>query len=125
MKRTIFVFLLLLFSSAAMSQVIGKVDKRTKEFFIPSNFKGEYRVFGYMYPRDNTPKMICFSSHDGDVRANSNNCPLGSYYDTGRMKIGDNISYAGMLGNFGKMIYVSSTGKKTVFYLPKSSFVIK
>jgi hypothetical protein len=69
--------------------------------------------------------MICFSSHAGDVAANYNGCPLGSYFDTGKMKVGDKISYLGSIGSFGKMNFISGSGKKTIFYLPKSSFAIK
>jgi hypothetical protein len=125
MNKFLAVVLFLIVGSTAMAQVIGRVDKRTKEFYIPPDQKTEFRVFGYMYPKETTPKMICFSSYDGDVRANSNNCPLGSYFDTGRMKVGDKITYLGTTGNFGKMSYESASGKKTIFYLPKSSFVIK
>jgi hypothetical protein len=125
MNKTLSVIFFLLFVSSAIGQVIGRVDKKSKQFFIPSDQKIEYRVFGYLGPRITTSKMICFSTHAGDVTANYNNCPLGAYYDTGRMKIGDNITYAGMLGDFGRMIFIAANGKKTIFYLPKSNFVIK
>lgn len=123
-KALVFIFLLLV-ASYAMGQMIGRVDKRTKEFYIVSDLKIEYRVFGYQFASEATPKMICFSSHAGDVAANYNNCPLGAYYDTGKMKVGDKIIYLGPYGRFGKMSYVSGSGKKTIFYLPKSSFIIK
>jgi hypothetical protein len=117
---------LLFIGSAAIGQVIGRVDKRTKELDVPSSQKIEYRVFGYEFAGATTQKMICFSSHDGDVRANYNNCPLGSYFGTDRMKTGDKILYLGPAGKlFGKMVYISGNGKKTIFYLPRPSFSIK
>jgi len=125
MYKTLSLVLLLFFATQAFGQAIGHVDKRTKEFYIVSDLKIDYRVFGYQFASEAAPKMICFSSHAGDVAANYNNCPLGSYYDTGKMKIGDKILYLGMYGPFGKMSYNSGSGKKTIFYLPKSSFTIK
>ncbi|HLK27281.1 MAG TPA: hypothetical protein VKT28_01775 [Puia sp.] len=125
MKKILSIGLLLSITSVAMSQVIGTVEKKTKEFYIKSNQNKEYRVFGYAYPNVASQKLICFSSYAGDVTANANGCPLGAYYDTGRMKITDKITYIATLGNFGKMLFTSSSGKKAIFYLPKSSFVIK
>ncbi|MBS1596905.1 MAG: hypothetical protein JST75_01680 [Bacteroidetes bacterium] len=112
-------------ATAQVIQVIGIVDKKTKEYSVAPNQKGEYRVFGYQFAGDATKKMICFSTHDTDVRGNSSNCPLGAYYDTDRMRPGDKIYYLGNYGTFGKMSYVSGAGVKTIFYLPKKSFVIK
>ncbi len=117
--------LLMLLATVAMGQAIGRVDKRTKEFYIISDLKVDYRVFGYQLATEEAQKMICFSSHAGDVAANYNNCPLGSYYDTGKMKVGDKIVYLGPYGSFGKMMYVAGSGKKTIFYFPKTSFLIK
>jgi hypothetical protein len=125
MNKTLSFFLLMLLATGAMGQVIGRVDKRTKEFYIVSDQKMDYRVFGYQIANVAARKMICFSSHATDVAANSNNCPLGSYFDTGRMKASDRIVYLGKYGRFGKMRYISKSGKKTTFYLPKSSFAIK
>ena len=126
MNKMLAIILLLLISFGASAQVIGVVDKKTKELTVAPGQKSEYRVFGYEFAGDATRKMICFSSHETDVRANSSNCPLGAYYDSDRMKPGDKIFYLGNRGTFGKMNFISAgTGKKTIFYLPKSSFAIK
>jgi hypothetical protein len=125
MYKILSIMLLLLVTSAAIGQVIGRVDKRTKQFTVAPDQKMEYRVFGYQYPSVSTKKMICFSSNANDVGDNYSKCPLGSYYDTNRMNATDNIYYVGVAGSFGKMSYVAGNGKKTIFYLPKSSFVIK
>jgi len=109
MHKAFSLILLMFLVTGSIAQSIGHVDKRTKEFYIVS---------------ESSRKMICFSSHAGDVAANYNNCPLGSYYDTGKMKIGDKIVYLGMYGPFGKLSYISGSGKKTIFFLPKSSFTI-
>jgi hypothetical protein len=106
-------------------QTVAKVDKKTKEFYIPANSKAQFRIFGYEYPNISTRKMICFSSYTGDVGANMYNCPLGSYFDTGLMKEGDKIIYLGPAGSFSKMNFITGTGKKTVFYFPKGSFLLK
>ena len=122
----IFAFILfLLVTSSAIGQVVGTIDKKTKEYSVASSLKMDYRVFGYQYPNNTTRKMICFSSHDADVRDNYSNCPLGSYFDTDKMKAGDKIFFLGVAGSFGKMNFISGSGKKTIFYLPKSSFAIK
>ena len=125
MNKLISILLLLLVSFTASSQIIGRVDKKTKEFFVATNPKGEYRVFGYEYPNETTRKMICFSSRTADVHDNFNKCPLGSYFDSGSMKEGDRIVYLGGVGTYGKMNFISGSGKKTIFYLPKTSFSIK
>jgi hypothetical protein len=125
MCKAFLVIWFMVVASSAMGQVIGHVDKRTKEFYIPSNLKMDYQVFGYQFANNTTRKMICFSSRMADTKANYNLCPLGSYFDTGKMKIGDKISYMGGIGSFGKMVFISGNGKKTIFYLPKSSFIIK
>ena len=117
--------LFLLVASIAQGQVIGHVDRKTKEFYTDANLKTAYRVFGYQYANNTTRKMICFSSHVTDVQDNYNRCPLGSYFDTGKMKVGDKITYLGGSGRFGKMSFITGSGKKTIFYLPKSSFTIK
>jgi hypothetical protein len=124
MKKIIPVLLFLFFSTAAESQK-AQVDKKTKEFFVVSNPKAEYKIFGYQYPNITTKKMICFSSYTYDVGDNLNKCPLGSYFDSGRMKEGDRIIYLGMVGSFGKMNFITGSGKKTLFYVPKANFVIK
>jgi hypothetical protein len=125
MNKTLSLIFLLLVASGAFGQVIGRVDKKTKEFSVAPEQKMEYRVFGYQYANNTTRKMICFSSNANDVRDNYSNCPLGSYFDTDKMKTSDKIFFLGMLGNFGKMNFVAGNGVKTIFYLPKASFVIK
>jgi hypothetical protein len=125
MNKILSLILLLLVASGALGQVIGIVDKKTKEFSVAANQKMEYRVFGFQFANITTQKMICFSSHDTDVRANYSRCLLGSYYDSEKMKLGDKIIYLGGIGIFGKMYFISGNGKKTIFYLPKSSFKIK
>ncbi|MDP4129660.1 MAG: hypothetical protein Q8918_18330 [Bacteroidota bacterium] len=124
--RKIFLFVLFLtIVTGAMAQAIGRVDKKTKEFYIASGQKLDYSVFGYKYANNTTQKMICFSSHVTNVKDNYNGCPLGAYFDTGEMKAGDKIVYLGAVGGFGKMSFISGNGRKTIFYLPKSSFTIK
>jgi hypothetical protein len=109
------------------SQMKAQIDKKSKEFTINSGSdpKAEYKIFGYQYPNATTKLMICFSSYTYDVTENVNKCPLGAYFDSGRMKEGDRIIYLGDVGNFGKMSFNSANGKKTLFYVPKSSFVVK
>jgi hypothetical protein len=125
MNKILSLFWVLLASLSALGQTTGHVDKKTKEFFIVSSPKAEYKIFGYQFPNITTQKMICFSSYSYDVRDNLNKCPLGSYFDTSFMKEGDRIVYLGMVGRFGKMNFITGRGKKTVFYLPKASFSIK
>jgi len=114
----------LLFSTGCFAQIIGKVDKKTKEFSIASNQKIEYTVFGYQFASPTAPQVICFASNDGVVHANST-LKLGAYFDTDRLNPGDKIVYLGVAGTFGKMNFMSGSGKSTIFYLPKSSFVMK
>ncbi len=125
MNKLLTVFAFLLISFFAAGQTPGRVDKKTKEFTIASNQKIEYQIFGYEYPNVSTRKMICFSTHTGDVRDNYNKCPLGSYFDTNLVKEGDRIIYLGVAGSFAKMNYVTAAGKKTLFYFPKNSFTIR
>ena len=115
----------LLVASSAIGQVVGTVDKKTKFFRIAPDQKADFTVIGYAFPNITTRKMICFSSNEGVVRANSAPCALGSYFDTDKMRVGDQIFYLGAVGTFAKMNYVAGDGKKTLFYLPKSCFVIK
>jgi hypothetical protein len=103
----------------------AKVDAKSKEFIIPSDTKDEFRFYGYQFPNESTKKMICFSSNRYDVAANIANCPLGSYFNTGGMKVGDRIVYLGKVGNYGKMNYISGSGQKTIIYILKTSFTIK
>ncbi len=51
--------------------------------------------------------------------------PLGSYFDTDRLPVGAKIKYLGMAGAFGKMSFMTGGGKTILFYLPKTSYVIK
>jgi hypothetical protein len=116
--------LLLLISSGCSAQVVGRVDKKTKEFSIASDLKVDYMVFGFQIANATTQKLICFASNDNVVRANSA-LPLGSYFDTDRLPPGAKIMYLGMAGSFGKMSFIAGGGKTTVFYLPKASYMIK
>lgn len=133
MNRIFSLILFVFISSACVAQTVSQagaltvahVDKKTKEFFVTSNPKAEYKIFGYQYPNITTKKMICFSSYTYDVADNLNKCPLGSYFDSGRMKEGDRILYTGKAGSFSKMTFISGSGKKTIFYFPKGSFTIK
>jgi hypothetical protein len=125
MNKMIAVIGLMSLGFSAQAQVIGRIDPETREFFIPVDQKIEYRVFGYQFASPGTQKMICFSSHSGDVAANYNNCPLGSYYDTGKLRPGEKIIYLGPYGKFGKMSFVGANGKKTIFYLPRSCYALK
>ncbi|HEV3222483.1 MAG TPA: hypothetical protein VGZ90_06370 [Puia sp.] len=133
MNRLLSFFLFLITSSVSFSQnasqtstqTVAHVDKKTKEFFVTTNPKAEYKIFGYEYPNITTRKMICFSSYTYDVGDNLNKCPLGSYFDSGKMKEGDRIIYVGKAGSFSKMTFISGSGKKTLFYFPKGSFTIK
>jgi hypothetical protein len=125
MNRLLFSILFLLITSAVSAQVIGRVVKKTKEFYVPSDLKIEYRVFGYEMPNATSQKMICFSSYRGDVNDNYNKCPLGSYYDTGRMHPGDKISFIKEVNGFARMLYVTATGKKSIFYLPRNAYEVK
>jgi hypothetical protein len=125
MKKIFLVISLLTVFVTVNGQTIAKVDKKTKEFYIPANSKVQFRIFGYEFPNVSTRKMICFSSYTGDVGANMYNCPLGSYFDTGIMREGDKIIYLGPAGSFSKMNYITGAGKKTIFYFPKGTFLLK
>jgi len=111
--------------TSAPAPTPAKVDLKTKEFIIPSDTKAEFRFYGYQFPNESTKKMICFSSNRYDVAANIANCPLGSYFNTGGMKVGDEIFYLGKVGNYGKMNFISGSGQKTIIYILKTSFTIK
>ena len=115
---------LLLLSSGCFAQVVGKVDKKTKEFSIASGQKVEFMVFGFQFANATTQKLICFASNQNVQRANSA-LPLGSYFDTEGLPGGARITYLGMAGSFGKMSFITGGGKTTVFYLPKANYVIK
>jgi hypothetical protein len=116
--------LLLLISSGCFAQVVGRVDKKTKEFSIASGQKADYMVFGFQFANATTQKLICFASNENVERANGN-LQLGSYFDTERLPPGAKIMYLGMVGTFGKMSFIAGGGKATVFYLPKANYVIK
>ena len=124
MKNMLAFGLLLLLSSGCFAQVVGRVDKKTKEFWIASGQKVDYTVFGFQFANATTQKLICFASNDNVERANSN-LPLGSYFSTDGLPPGAKIMYLGMAGTFGKMSLIAGGGKTTVFYLPKANYVIK
>jgi hypothetical protein len=130
MYKTLLFISLLLVSGGVTAQtttsssVFGRVDKRTKGFFIPPDQQGKYLIFGFQFPNVTTKKMICFSNSADNLRANYQ-CPLGAYFDTSQMGTGDNIIFLGMYGPFGKMVYNAGNGTRTIFYLPKTSFTIK
>jgi hypothetical protein len=125
MAKILTFFLLLLISYGAIGQVIGRVNKKTKEFTVAPDQKENYTVFGYQYPNNSTKQLICFSSSENMVREESGKCLLGAYFDTDRLKVGDKILYVGVAGTFARMKYVTGSGKSILFYIPKSSFVIK
>jgi hypothetical protein len=124
MNKMLAILLLLAVSSASFAQAVGKVDKKTKEFSIDPGQKVNYTVFGYRFANVSTEKYICFSSNQDVERANSN-LPMGAYFDTDGLPSGIKIKYLGMAGTFGKMSFTTGGGKTTIFYLPKSSYVIK
>jgi hypothetical protein len=125
MIRTLTLSFFLLVSNLADGQSPAYVDKKSKEFILAPNPKAEFEIVGYQYPNISTKRMICFSSNTNLVSDNLAKCPLGAYFDTGRMNEGASIIYLGKAGSFSKMNFVSGTGKKTIFYFPKGSFVIK
>jgi hypothetical protein len=124
MNKMLAFFVLLTLSSGCFAQVVGKVDKKTKEFSIAAGQKVDFMVFGYQFANASTEKYICFASNENVERANQN-LPLGSYFDTDRLPPGTKITYLGMAGTFGKMKFTTGGGKTILFYLPRSSYVIK
>jgi hypothetical protein len=125
MIKTLILSFFLFISILAVGQNTAYVDKKSKEFILAPNPKAEFEIVGYEYANISTKRMICFSSNSNLVSDNMAKCPLGAYFETGRMKEGDRIFYLGKAGSFSKMNFVSGTGKKTIFYFPKGSFVIK
>ena len=126
MNKALTLSLLLFISSGAIAQVIGKVDKKTKEFSIAPDQKVEYSIIGYQFPNPSTKHLICFSSNENMVREESGKCMLGAYFDTDRMKVGDKIIFMGNYGKvYYKMNYVSGAGNKMIFYLPRTGIIIK
>jgi|SRR5450432_1885949 len=125
MKKSTILFLFLLTAHFSIAQTFGFVDKKTKEFYIPTNPKATYKIIGYQFANITTVKMVCFSTYTYDVRGNPLKCPLGAYFDTSYMKEGDRIVYLGKVGNFQKMNFIAGDGKKTIFYFSKESFTIK
>jgi len=125
MNKALTLSLLLFISSGAFAQVIGKIDKKTKEFSIAPDQKVDYTLIGYQLPSTATKHIICFSSNENTVRAESGSV-LGAYFDTQKIKFGDKIIF---LGNYGKIFiklsYVSAAGNKMVFYLSRTGLVIK
>ena len=125
MNKILSFILFLLVTSNAIGQVIGRVNKKTKEFTVAADQKINYTVYGYQYANNTTKKLICFSSSENVIRMEAGNCLLGAYFDTDRMKVGDKIRYLGVAGSFGRMSFITGTGNSMIFYLPKSSFAIK
>ena len=127
MNKLILCLFLVTISLHGNSQMKAQIDKKSREFTINpgADPKAEYKIFGYQFPNTSTKLMICFSSYRYDVTENVNKCPLGAYFDSGRMKEGDRIVYLGNVGAFGKMNFISASGQKTIFYVPKDEFVIK
>lgn len=125
MKIIISLFLFLTVTLSGSSQPVAHVDKKSKEFIIPSNSKIDFNIIGYQFPNQDTKKMICFSSNSNMVRENDHECALGAYFDTNHLKEGDMIYYLGQVGIYAKMNFVQGNGKKTVFYILKSNLVIK
>jgi hypothetical protein len=124
MNKMLAIIFLLTVSSGCFAQIVGKVDKKTKEFSIDPGQKVNYMVFGYRFANATTEKYICFSSNQDVERANIN-LPLGSYFDTDGLPPGAKIKYLGVAGTFGKMSFTTGGGKTTIIYLPKSCYVIK
>ena len=126
MNKALTLSLLLFISSGAIAQVIGKVDKKTKEFSIAPDQKTSYSIIGYQLPNTSTKHLICFSSNENMVREESGKYMLGAYFDTDRIKVGDKIIFLGNYGKvFYKMSYVSGAGNKMVFYITRAGLVIK
>ena len=125
MAKILSFFLLLVVSFSAIGQTIGRVNKKTKDYTVAADQTAAYTVYGYQYPNATTKKVICFSSNGNMVREESEKCMLGAYFDTDKLKVGDKIRYMGAAGSFGKMSYITGSGKSMIFYLPKSSFLIK
>jgi hypothetical protein len=125
MKKIVCLYLLFSIGVSGFAQPPAKVDKKTKEFIIPPNPKTDFSIIGYEYPNLTTKKMICFSTNSSEVREDDHDCPLGAYFDTNHLKEGDMIYYIGPVGTFAKMNFIHGNGKKTIFYIPKNSFVIK
>jgi hypothetical protein len=123
MNKLISLTVWLLMSVACFAQSVGKIDRKTKEFSIAPNQKTDYTIYGYQFANATTQKMICFASNQDVVRANAND-KLGAYFDTFRIPPGAKILYLGVAGAFAKMNFVAGDGKKTIFYIPKTSFVM-
>lgn len=124
MNKPFLLIAFLLFATGSFAQVIGRVDRKTKEFTIAANQKVDYIVYGYQFANATTQRLICFASNQDVVRANVND-KLGAYFDTFSMPAGDKIMYLGVAGTFGKMSFMTGGGAKITFYLPRSSFTIK
>jgi hypothetical protein len=125
MKNFITILLAFPLALSLAGQSPAHVDKKSKEFIIPPNAKSDFTIIGYQYPNNTTKKMICFSTNSSIVREDDAECALGAYFDTNHLKEGDMIFYLGPAGSFAKMNFVHGDGKKTVFYIAKTSFVFK
>lgn len=124
MNKMLAIILLMVISSGSHAQIVGKVDRKTKEFSIAAGQKADYMIFGYQFANEGTSKLICFASNENVERANTN-LPLGSYFDTDRLPGGARIVYLGTAGKFGKMSFMTGGGRSIIFYLPKTSYVIR
>ena len=124
MNKLLSFSLFLLISAGCCAQVVGKVDRKTKEFSIAPNQKVEFMIFGYQYANASTQKLICFASNVDVVRANTN-YKFGAYFDTDKLTAGDRIVYIGVAGKFAKMNFISPGRNGGIFYIPRSCFAIK
>lgn len=124
MNKILFFSLFLLVSTGCLAQVVGKVDKKTREFTIAPNQKVDFTIYGYQYANATTERLICFATSNDVVRANAR-CKLGSYYDTDGLHPGESIVYLGIAGKFAKMNFVSRSRPGGVFYIPRSCLVIR
>jgi hypothetical protein len=126
MTKALTFSLLLFICTSSIAQVVGKIDKKTKEFTIASDQKANYSLIGYQLPNTTTRQIICFSSNENMVREEAQKCQLGAYFDTQQIKFGDKILFLGYYGkDFVKLSYVTATGKSEVFYLSRTGLVIK
>src|ERR1700760_793942 len=100
MTKLLTFLLSMLISSGCLAQLVGTVDRRSKELTIAANQLKEYTVYGYQLANASTPKVICFSTNQDVVRANGND-KLGAYFDTYRLPPGSRILFLGYAGTFG------------------------
>jgi len=131
MNKMLFAIFLFFSYSLSYSQAgkgtspVCRIDKSSKELIVLPDSKTDFRIYGYEYPKPDSRKMICFSSHAEDVRGNYAKCPLGSYFDSNRLPVGDRIKWVANAGSYARMLYTSSKAKRTIFYLPRNSIALK